>query len=480
MTKLFHNNFQFFLSIVLLFHYIASARSFKNYAKIRYNNKISGSDVGDPLFLTPFLEAGRIEEARNLSLVQLADINYVTSYTGFFTVDKQYNSNIFFWYFEAVARPQEAPLLIWLQGGPGASSLFGLFTENGPFNIDENGLPVRRKYSWHLNHNLIYIDNPVGTGFSFTECEKGYVRNETQVGETLYEVMRQFYTLFPHLLDNQLYISGESYGGKYVPAMAYAIHKKNNLVNAPLVMNLHGIAIGNGWSDPIHQVNAGDYLYQLGFIDDHTLEIFHNYEQRGVDLISKGDYEAAWLLFDELSGGDVNGSSIFGNATGITFPYNYLLQDEPPNYLPLLLFNETWRKAIHVGNRSFNSNDGYANNPVQQHLLQDIMVSVAPWIEELLEHYHVVFYNGQLDLVCPYRQETDHLQHLKWSGAEQYAKAERFIWKVGKEVAGYAKEAANLVEVLVRDCGHMVPSDKPKWALDLIMRLTQNKSFRQH
>lgn len=465
--------------VVFTLNNFVTAFIFKNYAKIRYDGRISDDNVGEPLFLTPLLEAGRIEEAQNLSRVQLDDISYVTSYSGFFTVDKKYNSNIFFWYFEADTRPEVAPVLVWLQGGPGASSLFGLFTENGPFNINENGLPVRRKYSWHLDHNLIYIDNPVGTGFSFTDDVKGYVTDETQVGAGLYEVMKQFYTLFPHLQENQLYISGESYGGKYVPAMAYAIHQKNNDINNNYIMNLHGMAIGNGWSDPIHQLEAGDYLYQLGFIDDNLLEKFHEYEKKGIDLVSKGDYVAAWLLFDYLSGGDVNGTSVFGNASGITFPYNYLLQEEPVNYLPLLLFNSTWRKAIHVGNLTFNSNDGYTGNLVLQNLLKDVMMSVAPWIEELLEHYHVVFYNGQLDLVCPYRQEIDHLQHLNWSGKDKYAASVRFIWRVGDEIAGYAKEADNLVEVLVRDAGHMVPTDQPRWAMDIIKRLTQNKSFKR-
>lgn len=468
-----------YVCILTIFALTVHAKSFKNYAKIRYNGKISDDDVGKPLFLTPLLEAGRIEEAQNLSRVQFEDINYVTSYSGFFTIDKKYNSNTFFWYFQADIHPQDAPVLIWLQGGPGASSLFGLFTENGPFDIDENGLPVRRKYSWHLDHNLIYIDNPVGTGFSFTDDDKGFLKNEAEVGEALYEFMRQFYTLFPALRENQLYISGESYGGKYVPAMAYAIHTKNNDVNNSFVMNLHGMAIGNGWSDPIHQLNASDYLYQLGFIDDNMLEIFKDYEQRGIDLVTKGDYVAAWLLFDELTGGEVKGTSLFSNATGITFPYNYLLQEQPVNYLPLILFNSTWRKAIHVGNLTFNTNDAYQNNPVLQHLLEDVMTSVAPWIEELLEHYHVVFYNGQLDLVCPYRQEIDHLQHLNWSGKEAYANARRFVWRVGDEIAGYAKEAGNLVEVLVRDSGHMVPTDQPRWALDIIRRLTLNKRFKK-
>lgn len=120
-------------------------------------------DPGKPLYLTPLIESGAIAAAQNLSQVTLLDAaSWVKSYSGLITVNKTFGSNIFFWYFEAASDPEHAPVLIWLQGGPGASSLFGLFTENGPFNVDENGNSVKRKYSWHLNHHLIFIDNPVG------------------------------------------------------------------------------------------------------------------------------------------------------------------------------------------------------------------------------------------------------------------------------------------------------------------------------
>lgn len=442
-----------------------------------FQRPISEGDVGEPLFLTPLIEDGKIAEAQNLSFVPLP-IDWVTSYSGFLTVDKPTNSNMFFWYFEAASDPENAPVLIWLQGGPGASSLFGLFTENGPFNIDAEANIVRRKYSWHLNHHLIYIDNPVGTGFSFTEHDTGYVTDETEVGANLYETLRQFYLLFPNLQKNHLFLSGESYGGKYVPALGYTIHLRNNEANASMVMNLAGLAIGNGWCDPIHQQQLGDYFYQLGLIDNTTLQIFHDYEARGVKLLEQGEYLKAFYLFDQLIGGDIT-PSVFQNASKIDFPYNFLALRPPTNNLAELVTNADWRRAIHVGNLTFNSNDDAASNLVAQYLLMDVQQSIAPWIEVLLDNYHTVFYNGQLDLVCPYPPETSHLSHLKFAASQEYASAERFVWRVDGEVAGYAKEAGNLVEVLVRNSGHMVPTDNPKWAYDIILRLTQNKSFRK-
>ncbi|RWS13909.1 venom serine carboxypeptidase-like protein, partial [Leptotrombidium deliense] len=82
------------------------------------------NDCGEPLFLTPLIESGRVKEAKEKSLVRnLSYASEVESYSGFFTVSKQYNSNMFFWFFKS--KSPKAPVVVWLQGGPGGSSLFG-------------------------------------------------------------------------------------------------------------------------------------------------------------------------------------------------------------------------------------------------------------------------------------------------------------------------------------------------------------------
>ena len=75
-----------------------------------------------------------------------------------------------------------------------------------------------RSTAWSLPYNVLYIDQPAGTGFSFTKSDLGYVTNQERVADDLYEALRQFYTLFPHLLSQDLYITGESYAGTYLPS----------------------------------------------------------------------------------------------------------------------------------------------------------------------------------------------------------------------------------------------------------------------
>lgn len=449
----------------------------KLYKKYELNiNHDNGDDPGKPLILTPFIEENKIDDALKAAEVHFNGFKGVKSYAGYFTVDKTYDSNLFFWYFPSVNDPENAPVLLWLQGGPGASSMIGLFAENGPFKVkSKKGLKVR-PYSWTTTHSVIYIDSPVGTGFSFTKG--GYAQNETKVGDDLYEALQQFFKLFPKLQKNPFFVTGESYGGKYVPAISYAIYKKNP--SAALKINLQGIAIGNGLSDPEHQLKYSDYLYQLGMIDTHVLQQIKGYEQDAVKLIQNKEWIKAFHLFDDLLNGDQNNhTSLFKNVTGFDNYFNFLIPkntDEELNYMLHYLSRNDVRAAIHVGDTPF-----LDENPlVEVNLMADVMQSVAPWISELLSNYKVLIYNGQLDIIVAYPLTVNYLQNLQFRGADEYKSAQRYQWYVNGTIAGYVKQAGNLTEVMVRDAGHMVPHDQPQWAFDLINRFTRNKPFHNH
>lgn len=352
--------------------------------------------------------------------------------------------------------------------------MFGLFMENGPFIVTANKTLELRKYSWNKSHNLLYIDNPVGTGFSFTDNDKGYATNETDVGRDVHTALVQFFKLFPELQGNDFYVTGESYAGKYVPAVSHAIKDYN--IKAETKINLKGLAIGNGLTDPENQLLYGDYLYQLGLIDANGRDLFHQYEQKGRDLIKQKKFEEAFNLFDTLLDGDLIGyPSLFKNLTGFDFYFNYLQTHDTndSDYMSEWIQRADTRRAIHVGNCTFHVED----KTVEQHLKADVMQSLAILISDLTKHYRVLIYNGQLDIIVAYPLTENYLQNLDWTGAEKYKKAERKLWFVGSELAGYSKTVDNLTEVLVRNAGHMVPSNQPLWALDLITRFTHNKSF---
>ena len=195
-----------------------------------------------------------------------------------------------------------APVLLWLQGGPGGSSMFGLFNEHGPFIITSDLNVLKRSTAWSMTHHLLYIDNPVGTGFSFTKLERCYAQNEDNVGTDLYDALSQFFTLFPNLKKNDFYVTGESYAGKYVPAIAHTIHTMNP--QAKEKINLKGIAIGDGLCDPETMTDYGDFLFGIGLIDELDRDYFKQISEMQVKLIQEkkwAEVSSYILLFFEIN-----------------------------------------------------------------------------------------------------------------------------------------------------------------------------------
>lgn len=230
----------------------------------------------------------------------------------------------------------------------------------------------------------------------------------------------------------------------------------------------------------MHQLKYGDYLYQLGLIDQNGLSKFHELEKKGKQFIEKGDYDSAFKVFDALVNmDDTPEGSLFKNLTGFSTYFNYLKdQDDGADDTAMADFlkRPDVRKAIHVGNLTFHGLDG-ASNKVEDYLKNDIMRSVTSYLSELIHNYQVVFYNGQLDIIVAYPLTENMLRKLNFDSAKQWKTKDRYIWKVDGVVAGYVKEVDNLVEVMVRNSGHMSPHDQPKWVFDLLSRLFAKKSF---
>jgi vitellogenic carboxypeptidase-like protein len=419
-------------------------------------------DPGQPLFLTPYLESGHIEEARNLSRVNLQPQYSYPSYSGYLTVNKTHDSNLFFWFFPAQSGDVSAPFLVWLQGGPGASSLFGLFAEQGPIMVDKEKNLHRRDITWNSKYHLLYIDQPVGTGYSFTKSEEGYVRNEDEVARDLYAMLTQFFQIYPEYASSPFYVTGESYGGKYVPAIVYKIHVENP--EAKVKINLKGMAIGDGWIDPYNELDYGPVMHQLGLIDEHQLEYVNLQTLLARNAIQLQQYSLAADVFWNLV------EVFYSNATGLHDVYDYLLTHSPEAfdyYVPWVTASENRRK-IHVGNLTYNDGDA-----VSAALYSDVMQAIVGKVAVIANNYKVLIYNGLLDVIIASSVTMNWIDKLEWEYANELRAAERKIWKVkddDPEVAGYIKQAHSFFVAWVRNAGHMVPADQPRAAFDLIDR----------
>lgn len=239
-----------------------------------------------------------------------------------------------------------------------------------------------------------------------------------------------------------------------MPAVGYAIYKQNtsnHLDSRKPSINLKGLAIGNGLIDPIHQLNYADLMYQLGLIDFNGHTEMIKQQNDAIECVKNGDLLCAFNTFDNIH-------ELFENLTGFSHSFN-LLKTHRGHSTPLLEFlqQNVTRRALHVGNNPFHIRE----KKVRKYLKLDRFESVADWVAELLSHYRILVWSGQLDLAIPYAATVTFLRHLNFSAAEEYKTAKRTIWRVDNEIAGYAKQAGNLTEVLVRNAGkHYLPVRK--------------------
>ncbi|KAL3831849.1 hypothetical protein ACJMK2_023548 [Sinanodonta woodiana] len=424
-----------------------------------------GVDPGQPLFLTPYIESLQIKRGQ-----------YLLHY---YNTSKTFFSNCTFYCNEWFTKENtdNAPVVLWLQGGPGVSSLFGLFVEQGPIMVTKDGKVMLRDVTWNKRYSLLYIDNPVGTGYSFTQADAGYATNEADVGRDLYSCLYQFFTVFNEYQKNDFYATGQSYAGKYVPTISYYIHMKNP--TAAMKINLKGMAIGNGLTDPETMMSEyATFMYSIGLLDENQRAYFQSMTDMAVAYIRDKQFVKAILIMDLLLNGELTKyPSYFYNVTGTKNYYNFLLTEYPAdfNYYRSFATSPEIRRSIHVGNLTYHDAE-----EVRTHLLDDIMDTIKPLISVLMENYKVMFYNGQLDIIIAVPMTEAFILSIPWSGQDIYRTVDRKIWKMNPndtEVAGYVRQVKNFYQVIVRGAGHTVPYDQPARAWDMIQRFIENKSF---
>lgn len=196
--------------------------------------------------------------------------------------------------------------------------------------------------------------------------------------------------------------------------------------------------------------------------------------------IKTGDYEGATNTDSRIT---LESDSLYFRLTGLASLYNVLWDDEitPYGIWEEYVTEPGMRAALHVGERQLA--DG---SDVYMYLNSDMMLSVKPWLDALLDAglYRVLLYSGQLDMLVPYSGTVNVARALVWSGAERFKNATRTIWRVqGPEentadVAGYATSYGPLTVLLVRNAGHMVSYDQPARAHEMINRFTSGKPFQ--
>lgn len=146
-----------------------------------------------------------------LNLPGLAEQPTFRHYSGYLNAST--GKYLHYWFVESQSSPATDPVVLWLTGGPGCSSLDGFLAENGPFhaNLDGKTLSVN-PYSWNLAASVIYLESPAGVGFSYTDDGNDATDDDITAADNLL-ALKSFFLKFPQYATNNFYVTGESYGG---------------------------------------------------------------------------------------------------------------------------------------------------------------------------------------------------------------------------------------------------------------------------
>ncbi|KAI8712241.1 Carboxypeptidase [Fusarium sp. LHS14.1] len=410
-------------------------------------------------------------------------------------------SSIFFWFFESKHDPKSDPVILWMTGGPGASSVgYGHLMELGPCRIaPEGGYTVDNPFGWNANATLLFVDQPVGVGYSRGEHSSQGLQDAST---TMDQFLRQFMMAFPDLADRDFYIAGESYGGSWVPALATTILQSQSnttddlepiqvqgqdrgVVSAPhdpdniLRINLKGVMIGNGL--------IRRSIQNIGFFETVC---------NGPDSLFNTSQCLQWapramwceenLVICETEGmkspackeAETKCSAI-GNVVVEDMhrnPYDFRQECYDPaacysqmQHIDEYLNRSDIKKALGVPEEL--PFVGISFDVLEQwEKVGDLWRSSDNYVNYLLKSgIRVLIYVGDKDLYCNsagMRLLVD--RGLSWDGQPFIRFRDLMPWYVGTKKAGRWKSLGPLTYAEISDAGHMSPFDKPEEALTLI------------
>ncbi|CAL5432199.1 unnamed protein product [Camellia sinensis] len=397
-------------------------------------------------------------------------------HAGYYRLPHTIDARMFYFFFESRNSKSTDPVVIWLTGGPGCSSELAMFYENGPFHVTQNLSLIWNDFGWDQASNLIYVDQPTGTGFSYSSDNDDIRHNEEGVSNDLYDFLQAFFKQHPQYVKNDFYITGESYAGHYIPAFAARVHQGNKEKQG-IFINLKGFAIGNGLTDPEIQYKAyPDYALDMKLIKQSDYNNVTNLIPRCEEAIKlcgadggnscMSAYSACNAIFNKIMSivGDANYYDIRKKCEG-DLCYDFANMEN-------FLNQKSVREALGVGDIEFVS----CSSTVYQAMILDWMRNLEVGIPPLLEDgIQLLVYAGEYDLICNWLGNSKWVHEMEWSGQKDFTAAPTVRFLVDGGEAGLLKNHGPLTFLKVHDAGHMVPMDQPKASLEMLKRWTQGK-----
>lgn len=420
-----------------------------------------------------------------------------------------------YWFVESEGNPTTDPVVLWLNGGPGASSLIGLLTENGPFVLNDDSIVnttnvpqlIRNPYTWSKNANVLFLESPKGVGFSYCNNKNNCLNTDETTAADSYEFLVNFFKGFSEFANNEFFITGESYAGIYIPMLMDQIDKNGGI-------NLKGAAIGDGcWGNEVGtcSFSGGDaQRISFTFYKGHAMipqtlsakieSACGNFTTLSTEcklLLSEmnnvmGDFDI-YNVYDDCGGGSLNLEkmrSILASRIVSVPNTEASLLHHPQLYSGLGgALNDYVCGAMDAMNKWLNLPEVIKALHVETGKsgmnYRRTVADLRPLYKELVQKYRTVIYSGDVDACVPFVGSEEWTRELGFSVKDSWRpwKSGSFDRPTKSLRAGYVltytvpNQSFDFTFLTVSGAGHMVPQFKPVRALAMLDRFLKGEKF---
>ncbi|KAL8140918.1 hypothetical protein V2J09_006939 [Rumex salicifolius] len=415
-------------------------------------------------------------------------------YSGYVNVDHKKQKAMFYYFVEAEDDPASKPLVLWLNGGPGCSSLgVGAFSENGPFRPKGHFL-VKNEYSWNKEANMLYLETPIGVGFSYANDTTSYdgVSDFVTARDNLV-FLQKWFAKFPQYKHRDLFITGESYAGHYIPQLAKLIVGFNQRKK---LFTLKGIALGNPVLDFATDFNSrAEYFWSHGLISDSTYKMFTsmcNYSRfvgeyyRGSvssicsKVMSQVNRETSKFVDSYDVTLDVCIASVLSQSKIISPQdvdggrIDVCVEDETVNYLN----RQDVRKALHA--RLVNVRRWEVCSRILDYEDLDVEIPTIHIVGSLVKSgIPVLIYSGDQDSVIPLTGSRTLVHKLANTLGLKTTNSYR-VWFAGQQVGGWTEVYGSILSfATIRGASHEAPFSQPERSLVLFKSFLEGNPLPQ-
>lgn len=433
---------------------------------------------------------------RVMSVPMMGDFDKFELYSGYLEIpDKQ--RKLHYVFAESQNNPATDPLILWFNGGPGCSSMLGFAQEHGPIVMpDGEEKFYENPNSWNLEANMLYIESPAGVGYSYFWGRDIDNFNDTTSSEDNYAALVAFFEKFPEYKAHDLFISGESYAGIYVPYLAWQI------IEHGTQFNLKGIIVGNGVTNytydcqpayvgmgfwhALYGTDLHDKIEQYGcsFANLEESPECNKLRKQFYDLVEKVNvYDVYRECYYDDGSNRVGSAMINGQLKtykkGMTaHEYTPFLFKRNPELLKIVppciygsgttdFFNrQDVRDAFHV-------ETDQVWEMCTDRIDYDSGEIASQWIYPILKEHGIraMHFSGNADGAVPTQGTRDWIESLGWKTIRPYSP----FYIENKQVGGFVKEYEGITYTSIQGIGHMAAQWSPVATRHAVMQFVRSK-----